>query len=59
MGSSDATALEMLKLLKCESVHDLISQTIPAHILDTNALEYNGAKIPDEAKTEEETLAHL
>lgn len=42
----------MLKLLGCKSVDDLISQTIPAHIVDKNAMEYDGVKIPDEPKTE-------
>ena len=49
----------MLKTLNVKTVDELIQATIPGHILDPNALEYNGSKIPVEPKTEEETLKHL
>ncbi|EAS00676.1 glycine dehydrogenase [decarboxylating] protein (macronuclear) [Tetrahymena thermophila SB210] len=56
---SEQTAEEMLKLLGCKNIDDLIHQTIPSHIYDNTALEYNGSKIPDEPKTEQETIQHL
>lgn len=49
----------MLKELNVNSVDELIKKTIPAHIIDSTALEYNGAKLPNEPKTEQEAIAHL
>jgi len=59
LGSSGERVEAMLKTLNVKTVDELIQATIPGHILDPNALEYNGSKIPDEPKTEEETLKHL
>lgn len=49
----------MLNLLNVQTLDELINKTIPSHIVDSASLQHDGAKIPEDAKTEQETLAHL
>ncbi|EGR27508.1 hypothetical protein IMG5_195120 [Ichthyophthirius multifiliis] len=49
----------MLDFLQVNNLEDLIKQTIPPHIYDSNTLEYNNSKIPKDPKTEQEVLSHL